>query len=206
MSLRASFLIAVGLICVLAPPLAAQTPAPQPPQGNPRLLAEHRRLAFLMGQWDEEITYAGREPADAKGQGRWQARPEMGLYLALRYEGWGPEGEYHAMGVLTWDREQQAYRLWWFDDAGGIGEYRGNFRDENSLVLEHHGKVDGRDFRERITYTRAAPGEVHTRIEQAYGNEDYKLYLEAVAHRTEMPQRPGARPMQRPGGNPPPPR
>lgn len=165
----------------------------QPPPGRPQVAPELLRLAFFVGAWQEEISYPGREEGANKGQGRWFARPEFARYLIFRYEGTGPEGEYRAMGVLTWDAESQAYRMWWFDDAGGIGEYRGQFRDENTLVLEHHGKVEGRDFRERITYTRAAPGEIRTKIEQAYGNEDYKPYLEATAKRTGEIPRPGGR-------------
>ena len=183
----------------------AQQPGPQPQQPGPqrpgaRLDPELRRLAFLLGQWEEEITYAGREAAESKGQGRWVTRPDLGRYLSFRYEGRGPEGVYRAMGMLTWDPQQQAYRMWWFDDAGGVGEYRGNFRDENNLVLEHRGKADGRDFRERISYTRVEPGTVRTKIEQAYGDEEYKPYLEAVAHRVEgrPPQRPPGAPQQPP--------
>jgi hypothetical protein len=150
------------------------------PQARPEL----RRLAFLMGAWEEEITYPDRGAGSDKGRGRWLARLDLGHYLNFRYEGSGPEGDYRALGMLTWDGESQSYRMWWFDDSGGVGEYRGNFRDENTLVLEHRGKVEGRDFRERITYTRAGPGEVRTKIEQAYGDEEWKIYLEATARRT----------------------
>ncbi len=64
-------------------------------------------------------------------------------------------------------RRVRAYRLWWYDSAAGVGEYRGNFTDEKTLVLEHSGKVEGRRFRERISYTRVSANELHTRIEQA---------------------------------------
>ena len=168
------------LVCVT---VRAQNP-PQEPAARPRVGPESLRLAFLVGQWEEEITYPGREAGADKGHGRWFARPDLGRYLVFRYEGSGPEGEYRAMGVLTWDAEMQTYRMWWFDDGGGIGEYRGSFHDDNTLVLEHHGKVEGRDFRERISYTRLGPGEVRTKIDQAYGEEEFKPYLEAVAHRT----------------------
>jgi hypothetical protein len=175
---------------------AAQEPPPkiqEPAQrgAGPQARPELRRLAFLLGGWEEEITYAGREAGSDKGRGRWLARPDLGRYLNFRYEGSGPEGDYHALGLLTWDAESQSYRMWWFDDSGGAGEYRGNFRDENTLVLEHRGKVEGRDFRERITYTRAGPGEVRTKIEQAYGDEEWKTYLEATAHRMRDQGRPG---------------
>lgn len=169
----------------------------EPPQRGPGMQArpELRRLAFLLGAWEEEITYPGREAGSDKGRGRWMARPDLGRYLNFRYEGSGAEGDYRALGLLTWDAESQSYRMWWFDDSGGAGEYRGNFGDENTLVLEHRGKADGRDFRERITYTRAGPGEVRTKIEQAYGDEEWKIYLEATARRTREGQpRPGSGP------------
>ena len=128
----------------------------------------------------------------------------MGLYLIFNYEGRGPQGPYRAHGVLTYAREEQTYRMWWFDDAGGIGEYRGNFTDENTLVLEHRGKSEGRAMRERITYTRVSPTEVRTKIEQAWDTEDFKLYLEATARRTgDVPRPAGAPGVQRPRTEPP---
>lgn len=171
-------------------PPPTDRPAPAPPQaqqGPP----ERMRLAFLVGAWEEEITYPGREAGADKGRGRWFARPDMGRYLMFRYEGSGPEGEYRAMGILTRDATTQKYRMWWFDDSGNVGEYTGDFHDENTLVLEHRGQVEGRPFRERISYKRLGPGQVQTTIEQAYGDEDYRVYLEAVAKRTEGPLRRG---------------
>jgi len=193
---RRDFLSLVVVLILLADTgMTARAQAPAlGPQGNPQVQPEFRRLAFLLGQWQEEIMYAGQEAGADKGRGRWLARPEMGLCLVVRYEGSGPEGDYRAMGVLTWDQEAKAYRMWWFDDGGGIGEYRGDFRDDGSLALEHHGKSNGQDFRERITYARVAPGEVRTKIEQSYGGEEYKVYLEAVAHRVEGQRRPGGPP------------
>lgn len=158
-----------------------QQPPAAPPEA-PRLPAAHRPLAFLLGQWEEEIRYAGRDEAASRGRGRWRAWPELGHFLAFRYEGRGPEGEYRAIGLLTWDGPQQAYRMWWFDDSGGVAEYRGQVRDA-ALVLEHLGQVDSRPFRERITYTRISADEVRTTIEQAYGTDPYHPYLDAVARR-----------------------
>jgi hypothetical protein len=178
-----------------ARPQAQPQNPPQMPQ-NPRVGPEHRRLAFLLGAWEEKVTYPGETEKD--GSGRWFARPALGMYLHINYEGSGPQGNYRALGILTWDREQQTYRMWWFDDGGGIGEYRGSFTEENSLSLEHHGKVDGRDFRERITYTRITPTQVNTKIEQAWGTGEFKTYLEATANRTGDAPPPGQGQPRRP--------
>jgi len=179
-----AILLAASLVHGQNPP--ADQPAQAPPnarQGQP----ERMRVAFLVGAWEEEITYPRREAGADKGHGRWFARPDMGRYLMFRYEGSGPEGEYRALGILTRDPATQKYRLWWFDDDGNVGEYTGDFRDENTLVLEYRGQVDGRAFRERISYQRVGPGQVQTKIEQAYGDEDYRVYLEATAKRIEGP-------------------
>jgi hypothetical protein len=115
----------------------------------------------------------------------------MGRFLQINYEGTGPQGAYRALGVLAYDREMQSYRMFWFDDSGSIGDYRGNFADENTLSLEHRGRVDGRDFRERITYMRVSPTELRTKIEQAWDAGEYRVYLDAQATRTGVPpQRP----------------
>lgn len=182
-----------GIIC-LALPLSAQQQqrslAPlQAVQDPGRPGPEWRRLAFLVGAWEEKVTYPGETPEQRNegGSGRWFARPMMGRFLQFNYEGTGPQGPYRAFGVLTYDREAQSYRMLWFDDSGGVGDYRGNFADENTLSLEHRGRVDGRDFRERITYTRVSPTEIHTKIEQAWDAGEYRVFLDAQAARTGAP-------------------
>jgi hypothetical protein len=192
--------IIVGIIC-LVPLLSAQqeqrpvTP-PQVMQSQGRPGLEGRRLAFLVGAWEEKVTYPGETPEQKNegGAGRWFARPMMGRFLQFNYDGVGPEGPYRAFGVLAYDREAQNYRLLWFDDSGGVGDYRGNFADENTLVLEHRGKLEERDFRERITYTRVSPTEIRTKIEQAWDAGEYRVYLDAQATRTGAP---GQAPMRR---------
>lgn len=177
-------ILMAGVMSCLGENGIAQQPETRPgvprQEQNSAMRPEHRRLAFLVGNWEEEVNYAD----GGKGRGRWQARPELGHILGMRYQGEGPEGEYRALGVLTYHPEEQAYRMWWFDSAGGIGEYRGDFADENSLVLEHRGTVEGRAFRERISYVRLSATEVRTRVEQAWDSENFKLYLEGVARRS----------------------
>jgi len=109
----------------------------------------------------------------------------LGLYLQIEYEGQGPQGGYRAFGMLAWDREAQVCRMWWMDDAAGIGGYQGDFTDANTLTLEHSGTVEGRAFRERIRYSRLAPGEVRTQVEQAWGTGAFQPYLEATAKRVQ---------------------
>ena len=182
--LRLSALLAALSLIALAAAGQQQAPPLGPPAGQRPLVGpEYLRLAFLVGAWEEEISYPGAAGTPAQGRGRWLARPALGFFLMLNYEGRGPEGPYRAQGVLTYDRDSKLYRMWWFDDTGGIGDYRGIFTDVNTLVLEHQAKKEGRDFRERITYARVAPGEVRTKIEQAWDTEDFQTSLEAVARR-----------------------
>jgi hypothetical protein len=178
---------------------------PQVTQGPGRPGPEGRRLAFLVGAWEEKVTYPREAPEEKNegGSGRWFARPMLGRFLQFNYEGIGPQGPYRAFGVLAYDHEAQNYRLLWFDDSGGIGDYRGNFADENTLVLEHRGEVEGRDFRERITYTRVSLTEIRTKIEQAWDAGEYRVYLDAQATRAgapgQAPMRRGAPPAKPPG-------
>ncbi|HWQ02902.1 MAG TPA: DUF1579 family protein [Candidatus Nitrosotenuis sp.] len=206
-----NFLVAATILFVATAAQTQQEPRPQqptqqpqqlPPPGlqNPRGGPEVRRLSYFLGVWEEKVNYPGQ--AESEGRGQWFARPAMGLHVVFQYNGSGPQGDYRAMGVLAWDREAQQYRMLWFDDAGGIGDYRGNFTDPNTLVLEHRGKVDGREFRERITYTRVSPTQIKTKIEQAWESGEYKIYLEATANRTaDQPPPPGQPPAKRPEAN-----
>ena len=147
---------------------------------------EDQKLMTFGGAWQEEVRYAGDPEASPSGKGRWLARPMFGLYLILNYEGTGPEGDYHAHGVMAYNHEDRNYRLWWFDDAGGIGEYTGAWKNDNTIVFEHKKNSGGRPFRERMTYTKAADDEVDTKVEQAWGSEPYKLYMQATAQRAEF--------------------
>lgn len=186
-------IVLIGIICLAQASSGQQGQRPvgslQGMQGPGRPGPEGRRLAFLVGAWEEKVTYLGESPEQKgeEGTGRWFARPVLGHFLQFNYEGTGPQGPYRAFGVLAYDRETQNFRLLWFDDAGGVGDYRGNFVDGNTLSLEHQGKVEGRDFRERISFTRVSPREIRTKIEQAWETGEYRVYLEAQATRTGGP-------------------
>jgi hypothetical protein len=188
-------IIQIALLSFLAWPLNAQqpparpAPAPLTQAAEPRPGPETRRLAYLVGAWEEKVRYPSDEPGqkEEEGTGRWFARPVLGRFLQFNYEGMTPQGAYHALGMLSYDREAQGYRLLWSDDAGGVGDYRGNFVDENILRLEHRGAVEGREFRERISFLCVSAGEVRTKIEQAWEAGAYRVYLEASATRTGAP-------------------
>lgn len=192
------------LLLATAAPLRSQNPPPAQPPGkapapqlaNPLATEKHRRLAFLAGVWQEEITYADAKPDEVRSTGNWTARPALGLYLTIQYASRGPRGPYRAFAVLTYDLEQGRYRMWWFDDAAGIGEYSGDFTDSNSLVLEHVATAEGKAFRERMRFTRVSATEVQTYIEQSWENGPFKPYLQAVAHRAGPAAAP-AEPRQR---------
>ena len=163
---------------------SAASPPPQNQPGNPLATQDHLRLSLLLGEWEEEIGYADASSAEDKNTGRWTARTALGLYLRIQYTDTSPGARYRAFGVIAYDSEESIYRMWWYDNQGGIGEYRGQFVDDNTLVLEHSERMAGRAFRERIRYTRVSPNELRTTIEQAWGTGDFKPYLEAVARRT----------------------
>jgi hypothetical protein len=192
---RTATAMVFALICLAAVPAtprqsAQQTEQPSEQQGkrsdNPFAGPEDQKVLIFAGAWQEDVRYAG-DPADSpSGKGRWIARPAFGIYLFINYEGTGPEGDTHAHGVLAYDHEDRVYKLWWFDDAGNIGEYSGTWKDDNTLVLEHKKTSGGQPFRERITYTRISQDEVRTRIEQAWGTETYKEHLAALAHRAKL--------------------
>ena len=118
-------LLIAGLACA-AIPLGAQQQAPSPlvpPQGQQGLGRpgpEGRRLAFLVGKWQERVSYPAETPEqkNEEGTGQWFARPMLGRFIQFNYEGTGPQGVYRAFGILAYDREAQNFRLLWFDDSG----------------------------------------------------------------------------------------
>lgn len=203
--------LSFAAMSLAAPPASAQQPGAQQPgkppakQGrgaggtgpgaggaaaarkdNPFAGPEDQKLLTFAGAWQEDVRYAGDPEDSPSGKGRWIARPVFGLYLVLSYEGMGPEGDYHAHGVMAYDHEERSYRLWWFDDAGGIGEYTGAWKNDNTIAFEHKKMSGGRPFRERMTYTRISDDELTTKVEQSWGTGPYKFFFEASAHRAQL--------------------
>jgi len=175
------------------PGAAGRPQAQRQPQPSPFAGPEDERLAVWAGAWEETVRYAGDPEGQPSGSGRWSARPFFGLYLVINYNGKGPEGPYNAHGVMAFDHETKSYRLWWFDDGANIGEYLGTWKDDHTLVFELKRTSGGKTFRERMTYMRISEDAVETRIEQSWGAEPFKLYLEAAAHRMNLPEgQPGA--------------
>ena len=162
---------------------------------------EDERLEVWQGAWQESVRYAGDPQDKPSGEGKWMGRQFYGLFVVINYQGKGPEGNYNAHAVMAYDHEAKGYRLLWFDDSGNIGEYNGVWKDDTTLVFELKKNTSGKPFRERMTYTHVSDDEVHTKIEQAWGNEPYKLYMEAVAHKMQLGEmgREGEGQMRRPG-------
>ena len=168
-------------------------------QASPFAGPEDQKLAMWTGNWEETVRFAG-DPADKpSGSGRWRAMPFYGLYVVINYELKGPEGLYHAHGVMAYEHETKTYHLWWFDDGANINEYTGAWKDETTLVFEQKRTSNGKVFRERITYMKPSDDEIHTKIEQAFGTEPFKLYLEGTAHRAAFLEGQGEGGQQRPG-------
>ena len=158
------------------------------PQPSPFAGPEDERLAMWTGAWEETVRFAGDPEDKPSGSGKWRAAPFYGLYVVINYELKGPEGLYHAHGVMAFDHEAKAYHLWWFDDGANISDYTGTWKDETTLVFELKRTSGGKVFRERVTYAKPSDDEVHSKIEQAFGTEPFKLYLEATAHRMALPE------------------
>jgi len=186
----------------------ARQPGARAAQPSPFAGPEDERLATWAGAWEETVRYAGDAADKPSGEGRWLARPFFGLYLVINYNGKGPQGNYNAHGVMAYDHETKTYRLWWFDDGANIGEYTGTWKDDHTLVYDFRRTSGGKTFRERMTYTKLSADQIQTRIEQAWGGEPFKMYLEAAAHRMNPGDfQPGAgnepRPQQRRQQQPP---
>jgi len=167
---------------------AAQVQAQKNAQASPFAGPEDARLAVWAGAWEETVRFAGDTEDKPSGAGKWLARPFYGLYIVVNYELKGPEGNYHAHAVMAYDHELKTYRMWWFDDGANVNEYTGAWKDDSTLVFEMKKTTGGKVFRERITYAKISDDEVHTKIEQAFGAEPFKVYLESAAHRIALPE------------------
>jgi hypothetical protein len=166
-------LVATGALC--AAPLAfAQAPAPSPapsaspqaaptpPPEAPKPAPELQKLAFLVGDWIHAEEYpAGPEGPGGKGGGRSKTSWVLGdHHLYVIYASKTPMGTVEGRGFVGWDPEARTYRMDWFDNAGQVTRYVGDFAPDGALLLKatvHHG---GKAIPEHLSIKRQDDGRV----------------------------------------------
>lgn len=136
---------------VLVSTAVAQTPPPVPPP-------EARQFDFWIGAWEVFSP-------DGKKQGENRIEPMAGGW-GLR-EDWTGTGGYTGQSLNTWMPDKQQWQQFWIG-VGGALELAGGLNDQGEMVLG--GKStgpDGKETRQRITWTPNPDGTVRQHWEQS---------------------------------------
>jgi len=149
----------------------------------PRPTEHHRRLETLAGRWQgSETMYPSQwDPEGGTATGRNEMRPGLdGFALISEYE---QERDgvitFRGHGVMTYDPDEQAYVLHWFDSLGSPPEvFRGNF-DGDLLTLSHGGP----GMHARLTYDLGTEETLRTRMELSADGAEWATFFEAAYER-----------------------
>jgi hypothetical protein len=136
---------------VLSSNLIAQSAQPAPPP-------EARQFDFWVGEW-EVFNPAGKQAGESL------VEPIAGGWGLL--ENWTGAGGYTGKSLNTWLPHLKQWQQFWVG-AGGALELRGGLNEQGEMVLAGRSTdTNGRETRERITWTPGADGTVRQHWQQS---------------------------------------
>jgi hypothetical protein len=172
-----------------APPAQSATPAapaPAPatsPAELPKPAPELDKLSFLVGDWvHAENYYPGPTGPGGKGGGRSKAAWVLGnQHLLVSYVSKAPMGQIEGRGILNWDPQAKAYRMYWFDNTGASTVYSGTFNAEGALVLSADSASGAGPAKQQFTIRKQEDGKVLFTHQIGAGSEPLKTAFESLA-------------------------
>ncbi len=133
----------------------------------------HARLDFLVGTWEhEEQQQIGGEPVTVSSKRTTRWLPGR-VWLASEATIWGLPGidEHHGWGYISWDAQAGEYVDLWFDNQSGLlFESRGNWSDDETLVLHGSHVWNGENVDRTIVYRRISDNEYHVESSAHYAS------------------------------------
>ncbi len=151
----------------------------------PKILPEHEKLAAFTGEWvGEEVVGQSRWFEAGPAQGFVSARIGLGgFYLIQDYrQERGGKTIFSGHGLVTFDREDGRYKMFWYDSVGFVPESPavGHWKD-NGLVLRQatlHGSA-------RRTFQFDGPDTYALRLQFSPDDEGWSDLLTATYHRVK---------------------
>lgn len=129
---------------------AAQTPQPQP-RPTCKARPEHRQFDFWVGEW---------EVRNPRGQTVGTNSVQLILGDCVVFENWTGAGGSVGKSFNVYNAALGKWQQTWVDNAGGVLELAGEFKDnEMRFTGETRGR-DGRVTLERLTFTKLGDGNV----------------------------------------------
>jgi len=147
----------------------------------------HDKLNFFVGDW-KTLDKVMPSPMGPGGESEGKALFHWMLgdfWLAHEYTGEMPDyGHYEGLGITTYDPAAGNYVTYWFGNSGAIvGQYRGDWVDGKSLVLNGATDMEGMTIYERLTWTPVSENEIHFTIEMSTDGREFVLTLDSTYRR-----------------------
>lgn len=148
---------------------------------------QHDTLNFFVGEW-ETLDNVMPSPMGAGGETECKAAFKWMLgdfWLAHKFTGEIPDfGPYEGLGLTTYDAVAGNYVTYWFGSTQSIvGEYRGDWVDDKSLVLDGSSDMQGTTYYERLTWVKVSDNELRFIIEMSTDGQNYSKTMESTYKR-----------------------
>ena len=144
---------------------------------------EVARLSFLTGNFVVELmTYDSPMGKGGPGTGHNSAYWVMdSTFVMMDHEDESLAGKYKGHGMFTYDRQENLYKCWWFDNMGGGTLYTGGF-DGDTLVLSTDMKTPQGSAKMKLMWHPAGQ-QVKFRIMSDMG-KGFAMLLESTSTRS----------------------
>ena len=139
-------------------------------------LRSMEKFNFLLGVWDMEYTIPKSCLSEADyGKGKGEFKTVLNnKYVMFDYSAKFSNSETAAYGIFVWDKKNNNYRYWWFEDSGEFSEATCDFIDENILCMNWHNSLLVQ------TFSKKENGTIALEMRYPIDKNDYKIVLQVI--------------------------
>jgi hypothetical protein len=134
------------------------------------------KFDFLLGAWELKYDVPKSQFSDKlTGEGRGEFKRILNdRYVTFDYEARFSKGEASAHAVFVWDKKDNNYKYWWFEDSGEFNQATCDFIDKNTLCLNWHNSLFVQSFH------KSKNGDVILEMRYPKDRNDYKIVLKVI--------------------------
>jgi hypothetical protein len=169
------------MVGVLALSMGFVQEDPKPEEKTPPPPApEYEKIHYFVGTWDGVMDFqpsAHRKACQTTAVATYEAICN-GFFVTCDWVQQPDPGQggdpYEVHAILTFDRNERGYRLWWLDSKGRIQIGLGRWK-ENTISFEIETRPGGRDAVTVVTYEIVSDTEHKIKMENAWKGEDLRV-------------------------------
>jgi hypothetical protein len=134
------------------------------------------KFNFLLGTWELDYKVPKSHFSDSdfgEGEGKFK-RILKNKYVTFDYYAKLSKIEDAAHAIFVWDKRNNNYKYWWFEDSGDFMEATCNFINETTLCLSWHNSLLIQ------TFQLIENGKMLLQMKYPSNQNDYEVVLEVV--------------------------